>query len=388
MYGLIKNSLMAQILPIELNTYINRRCCTTIPVMMRTFLHTDTPSYPVGVFNINGVFLGIADDKDEYVVLWNSDVDNQAQGLLETTSNSLQFKLPNTASIDEVTGLRYWQIQLDSDTGNIFLSDDNYVELPDGSIVKSESYPLGVATTEFNMSNKTTSPSQIAIINSTFRKVLIPQAGNVRIFHNEVGEYATTQATALWSNNYGYLPPTIKSISFHRIAQDLDANNLSPNNYLNYVAATQNIELFQLNGSNITWLSSYIDHMSKLKAFHYFRNGASTASLPFTDFNLGATKHPLLKQIVIRYNIHPSLGTVAVLDFSSLAPLSWGIDLSGAQVDSSADLDNIIIGLASSMSTPAAANTNIKVLTQQAYSRTAASDVAKTYLESIGYIVI
>ena len=86
---------------------------------MRAFAETNgstpaagapTGGYPVGVFNVNGTFLGFADNQSEYLTLWNSDVTNQGYGTLTAGSTPLTFK--GVATIPNVRGCRYWQVDV------------------------------------------------------------------------------------------------------------------------------------------------------------------------------------------------------------------------------------------------------------------------------------
>ncbi len=79
---------------------------------MQTFTGYNTPSYPVGVFNINKQYIGTATSPSTYVSLWNSNATNQAIGVLSTNSDSLHFNLSltNGATLPSaVYGLRYYQ---------------------------------------------------------------------------------------------------------------------------------------------------------------------------------------------------------------------------------------------------------------------------------------
>lgn len=94
-----------------LEKLINRvKCqvCSSVVLSLQNFLNTDTTNYPVGVFNVDGDYVGIANDQTEYLTLWNGDLANQTQGTLEAGSTPLSFKLPATATITSVTGLRFY----------------------------------------------------------------------------------------------------------------------------------------------------------------------------------------------------------------------------------------------------------------------------------------
>lgn len=371
------------------SAYIENSCCYNV-LKLKNFDNGNTPSYPVGVFNVNGVYLGVADDQEEYITIWNSDLDNNEQGTLEAFGDQFTFKIDEKATITSVIGLRFWTITLDSASGFLYLSDDTHVELANGTVVKSEVSPVGIPSSEFWMTTVQTMPgvNQVTICPDTFRKVPVT-IGNLRIFHNEKGSYASMSVGHLWRNNGGYLPPNVKVISFYRITQNLDTFNFKPENYVNYTTATKDVELFQVNGSHFNWSEDYISHMSKLKAFQFVMNGADNSNRFFRRYGLNETNHPALKQIIIRYNNQPSLGDFIISDMSVLASVSWGIDFNGSRINTSVDLDNCIIGLSQSIG-PAAVpgGTVCGVQLFVNVLRTSASDAAVAQIQSLGYTTI
>ncbi|HEV2479728.1 MAG TPA: hypothetical protein VGS79_08680 [Puia sp.] len=84
-------------------------------VVMQTFAGTNTLSYPVGVFDINGTLLGNAANATTYVSLWNNDTADARVGALALGRDSMHFNLNlNAGQIlpSGVTGLRYYQVDL------------------------------------------------------------------------------------------------------------------------------------------------------------------------------------------------------------------------------------------------------------------------------------
>jgi YD repeat-containing protein len=87
--------------------------CST--VAMQTLAGTNTLSYPVGVFDVNGNLVGNASNAAGYVSLWNSDTSDARVGALSQGSDSLHFNLAVNAGQTPpagVTGCRYYQFDL------------------------------------------------------------------------------------------------------------------------------------------------------------------------------------------------------------------------------------------------------------------------------------
>jgi len=87
--------------------------CTILT--LQTFLGTNTPGYPVGVFDIHGNLIGNATGATNYVSLWNSDTADTRIGTLAAGADSMHFNLSvnsgQTAPAN-VTGCRYYQYDL------------------------------------------------------------------------------------------------------------------------------------------------------------------------------------------------------------------------------------------------------------------------------------
>jgi hypothetical protein len=82
-------------------------------VAMQTFTGTNTISYPVGVFDINGMLLGNAATPAAYISLWNNDTADARLGTLALGKDSMHFNLNlNTGQSmpSGVMGLRYYQV--------------------------------------------------------------------------------------------------------------------------------------------------------------------------------------------------------------------------------------------------------------------------------------
>lgn len=84
-------------------------------IAMQTFAGTNTLSYPVGVFDVNGNLVGNATNAAGYVSLWNSDTADARVGALSQGADSLHFNLAVNAGQTPpagVMGCRYYQFDL------------------------------------------------------------------------------------------------------------------------------------------------------------------------------------------------------------------------------------------------------------------------------------
>jgi hypothetical protein len=79
---------------------------------MQTFTDFDTPGYPVGVFNLDGTYVGIANDQSEYVTLWNSDPVNSAVTTISAGSTPTTFSSPDDIGDSKLRGMRFWQVDV------------------------------------------------------------------------------------------------------------------------------------------------------------------------------------------------------------------------------------------------------------------------------------
>jgi len=111
--------------------------CTQCPIRMRTLGGTNTLSYPVGVFNVNGKLLGNAASQSAYITLWNSDAANQNNGVLSAGADSMNFILApvnQNVILNSVTGCRYYQYDLDyTNIDGVRNYNASYIDFGDGT---------------------------------------------------------------------------------------------------------------------------------------------------------------------------------------------------------------------------------------------------------------
>lgn len=108
------------------------------PVEMQTFANTKTIGYPVGVFNINGDWIGNATSDNDYVDKWNDNAANTAICSLAVSSTPRVFNIielkPGKTPPKSVTGLRYYQFDLPYDKIDaVRASNAEYIDFGDGT---------------------------------------------------------------------------------------------------------------------------------------------------------------------------------------------------------------------------------------------------------------
>ena len=160
---------------------------------LKNFLGDATPGYPVGVWNVDDVYLGTAADADEYATLWNSDPANQAVATITAISpTSTSFGC--TSSTDP--GLRALRYYMYKAPANVRL----YVGTND--IIKYGSTTKTGAVDGFIVDSDTTRDWNRYLLSGTRWKYKIPKTNvlavnctgyidnsNLYVFHNEDTEY-------------------------------------------------------------------------------------------------------------------------------------------------------------------------------------------------------
>lgn len=111
--------------------------CSVLP--MQTFAGTNTLSYPVGVFNVNGKLLGNVTTQAQYITKWMADTADSHTGTIVSGVDSMHFKftLNNGRTAPAfLTGCRYYQYDVSmTDLESIaFIEAGNgcYVDFGDG----------------------------------------------------------------------------------------------------------------------------------------------------------------------------------------------------------------------------------------------------------------
>ncbi len=97
--------------------YVDPNSCGTncMVVTLQTFAGTNTLSYPVGVFNVNGKLLGNATTQAQYITTWMADTADSHTGTIVAGTDSMHFRFTvnsGRAMPAGVTGCRYYQFDL------------------------------------------------------------------------------------------------------------------------------------------------------------------------------------------------------------------------------------------------------------------------------------
>jgi hypothetical protein len=112
-------------------------------IAMQTWAGTNTLSYPVGVFDVNGNKIDTASNAARYVTVWNSDTADQRVGTLSQGSDSMHFNIAvNTGQTlpASVTGLRYFQVDLPwNQFDGVRQFNGAYIDFGDGAGIRMPS---------------------------------------------------------------------------------------------------------------------------------------------------------------------------------------------------------------------------------------------------------
>jgi YD repeat-containing protein len=119
--------------------YVDPNACgpNCLVVTMQTFAGTNTLSYPVGVFNVNGKLLGNVTDQAHYITAWMADTADSHTGTIVAGADSMHFKFTvnNGRTIPNgLTGCRYYQFDLPYiNMDAVHWYNGSYVDFGDGT---------------------------------------------------------------------------------------------------------------------------------------------------------------------------------------------------------------------------------------------------------------
>jgi len=258
---------------------------------LKTFLGTETPGYPVGVFNVSGNYIGKANNQGDYVTLWNSDPANQAVCTIAAGSTSTSFTTSTNAD-PGLIGLRYWQV--DAALGNTIIfgkHDKLLTKLSGGTIINGTDVPevtskiwtysfsgISGSWTGFNRQQ----PRRWWRTNGT----LSPNSGleTVTVFHNDDdsacgvsssgndSELPGNGGSGLTYNLYGNFPKHTPFIMMKLGNNQIVSNNIGFNNILNWSELIYVKKLLVMDGTFIYSSTGYnntalplFTHMTQLE---------------------------------------------------------------------------------------------------------------------------
>lgn len=145
----------------EVTDLFNSCCVGDSPelLMLTPIAGEEVDAYPVGVYAMNGNFLGIANNQDEFLDLWNADVYNQTFGVLEPGATPETFIIHGAVPVDGVLARPFVQFPLlnfldDAIAGfpvGFFNEDQSFITLANDLQTLIDQWPV---TTGLNMGNK------------------------------------------------------------------------------------------------------------------------------------------------------------------------------------------------------------------------------------------
>lgn len=363
-------------------------CCQNvnefITVQMKTFIGDSVSSYPRGVFNVNGVYLGIANDQSEYITLWNSDPDNQLQGELTAGMNAFTFMLPKeTATIDKVVGLRWYQFDILANRRvRICLDVNDVIVSPDGQLNGSSGTYM---TASALVGNQVLTQPRAAFGSNAITHTYVG-AGTIYVFHNDssnpsgfMDSAVITSGTGGASNLSGVFPKNTVQI----ILSPTNPSFINPSMIDNWLELTsvQSLSVLYWNSGNSN-LSNIplFHHMTQLKLFTtYFGN------IPLTSWGVcDASIFPNIESLGFTF---PAVGSAPVGDWGNISSTIKFVALGGAVGNyTQADTEHIAVSLANKMTT-GPATIQIKGIQFVSTGYTANATIARNTLISKGYTV-
>jgi len=381
-----------------------------VSCLMRTFTDRITPSYPVGVFNIEGEYLGIAESPYEYITLWNDDPVNQLRGTLKQGSYDFEFKFvanPGEEPLYSVNGLRFWQVEATTVAG-LLVNGDDKIEI-DGAITNGSDYPAISNWQTFDTYNGLQLYAIRPDVYGRVAKIDLVGTKTIRVFHNESGYFA---GLITGPASYVECSPAVNAGIQNAINKNLSGNfprdteviiicsidgyitdNLSPDN-INMQELTNlkaaGFFLSRYGKANVSgaeynydaWMDAVPDKNSLISFYGWQQSGAVGGSC---GDSVDLTRFPNLKYISFGVSSYPFTMT---LDFPKFTELLQVTHTQFAyNPTTSADVDAMIIQLATNLN--GIIPTGLRTIRIQFFSSlyTAASASARAYLQGQGWII-
>jgi hypothetical protein len=207
--------------------------CGNVLVNMENFLDTTTPGYPVGVWNVNDVYLGTADTQDAAATLWNSDPANQAVGQISSGPTPSTFYFEGTTPPDRIRALRYYRYTGQAGS-EIFVGANDIIKyasttktgLVDGVVTNSDTrgeWNRALINAAYNTKIPTTN---VRVLVCTGNLANAP----ILVFHNEDSEYVGVK----YGNPnggaftiYGAFPVATRAIFMRSASSTFNYNNIN-----------------------------------------------------------------------------------------------------------------------------------------------------------------
>jgi hypothetical protein len=351
---------------------------------MKTFTDYDTPGYPVGVFNLDGDYVGIANDQSEYVTVWNSDPVNSAVTTISAGLTPTQF-ISNSAIINPLYGLRFYSANITtSGSVRVFGGPETRAKFGTSTPV---SVSTGVLTTNpfgtfFGI------PRCIPAVSFYYLQYAYTGASTLTVFHNEDDvacgiDYASnfdgfSVAKANVTNLTGTFPEKVQTICYS--PKNAVADNTIISNISNFNQLTEVINLSYLiwnAGPLSAALPVSINHMSKLKQFSSYYNDNRLGALNVFDKNY----FPDMEAIFCTTNI----SSIGVTSLANVSPKLRSIAYSGGAAMTTPIYDQLVIDLNNALPVFVPGVDSTTRLQLGNGTRSSASDVARTSLIAKGF---
>lgn len=168
--------------------------------------------YPLGVLDISGNYIGIANDAEEYITLWNSDVTNQAVGtLLSGTGTTFEIEYVDPEGVPfNLYGLEFYTMTSSASNAVIHVNDNDIVQF--NSTAVRGSTGTNTLSSSLNEYNGTWGVSMITAIQ--IRRVTCTGATagtTIRVFHSRVSERVGMNVLTPYTSFTGVLPAACKT---------------------------------------------------------------------------------------------------------------------------------------------------------------------------------
>lgn len=388
----------------------------SISLEMRNFADNNTISYPVGVFDVNGVLIGNASDASSYTALWNGNIANAIIGILFTVPGSpLKFTLTlnnGQAALKNVTGCRYYQYDIEySQIDGIINPNGCFVDFGDGSnmrLGKSKFDVSGIVLPANTAMSLFSHPYFIHTYYVDGSTTLDNSLHTITIYHNDGSNespfmdnrYSPAESLKRLKNLRGTIPQNVENFgaSCFQQATALNETNITNWNSINSIKSwVMNIGDDQTAATNLSYSQDFLKNNKGLNEIQatredYFKAGYLDASFKLTklksDWNTYFTE---LASILIREEHWNHENLSALVKLKNFLLVAANTNHSNTQSGNSIiditpqNIDKVINEIA------AGAGTNVYngfiTILSGTTTRTSSSDAAISLLKSKGWVI-
>lgn len=192
---------------------LRQLCCGQFPGGIDTPLVNNNGNedlaFPLGVFNVDGVYLGIANNTAEYITLWNANAANQAVGQIVAGAGTVFTVVPiDPLDVIVLYGREFVTVQ-SPQTNLILHLDDGNTVVHGTTVYQATTVGVLTNTSADAMYNGSSHSLNLqAADDFNFRKVTTtsPANTNVYIFHDRIQRYIGFDVSKSISVFSGLLP--------------------------------------------------------------------------------------------------------------------------------------------------------------------------------------